>query len=817
YKMGTNEVEYEFIGWDKSLENITADTDFYAQFEEKKLYFTLTILDMEGNVVNTISNIKKGTKDIILAPIPAPVGYEFVGWDTDYSNIISDLEIRPICKEIEYSVSFDVNENMLKTSAATETIYLSKSEFINDFSTDFFNWLKDNVNNIDGLTFDGLTYTYIRNSKTATWTDISSLMSIDKYTVEKTVGNLIYQPMDRLLNQHAYDIENENYFLNSIEYRIKYQNMDDYLLNCIDTTYSSYSREYQPASGKVQIFFRFWQWMQGTTIAALDTLPITFSSDSAIDADEIIMPSNFTYTITKGATLANPSTSLTFLGWYNNKLGYGQKIEVVNIGETGDIVLYAMWDPELDTKIVTYVDADGNTIQKETVSLNTQSTPPAVPDKPGYLFVKWDKTDTGVTDITIQATYELVEYTIEYVDNMNGEKTEGMYYDSYNINDCFDLCQLKLDGYIFVGWYDNSDFNGTAIQQTTIGNLRLYAKWIDTNNIEESDMNLISHDNKIEVGRSTTIIAKDGSQYIDPKDVTFISDDMVTIDQDGYLIGKKVGNATILAVYNNMQATVEVEIVQNLDTLWVGHTGSRGAGIVQNTEAAFIEGAARGYYALETDVRVSSDGVYYLHHDDLFLTSSTVMPFVQSSLDEQGISAGSRQDVCSWETLSKLLVHKMGDDSVTSKLCTVDEYLKICKNNNTNALLELKWTTGINSNDQSNLGGLMELIKENGMLEHSIILSSMKNCILWVRNNYPNATIQYLSGSSTTTQSNLEWCIENKFSLDASYAQINNDVVKVMHDAGLYVNGYTVNSQVDADKIIDNDVDMITTDNLGGN
>ena len=50
--------------------------------------------------------------------------------------------------------------------------------------------------------------------------------------------------------------------------------MNAYLLNCINTSYSSYSTVFKPASNdRVQIFFRFHQWCNGTKIAAFNTLP----------------------------------------------------------------------------------------------------------------------------------------------------------------------------------------------------------------------------------------------------------------------------------------------------------------------------------------------------------------------------------------------------------------------------------------------------------------------------------------------------------------------------------------------------------------
>ncbi|MFA5543637.1 MAG: glycerophosphodiester phosphodiesterase, partial [Bacilli bacterium] len=139
----------------------------------------------------------------------------------------------------------------------------------------------------------------------------------------------------------------------------------------------------------------------------------------------------------------------------------------------------------------------------------------------------------------------------------------------------------------------------------------------------------------------------------------------------------------------------------------------------------------------------------------------------------------------------------------------------ICKKYGAKAVLELKWTTGINNNDQSKLSGLVELVKSKGMYEDAIFMTSMRNCLTYLRNNFKDIQLQYLTGSSTTTMDNVNWCIENKMSLDAISTHLTQAMVNKMHEAGFYVNAYTVNVQTTADSLQSMGVDMITTDNLG--
>jgi glycerophosphoryl diester phosphodiesterase len=129
--------------------------------------------------------------------------------------------------------------------------------------------------------------------------------------------------------------------------------------------------------------------------------------------------------------------------------------------------------------------------------------------------------------------------------------------------------------------------------------------------------------------------------------------------------------------------------------------------------------------------------------------------------------------------------------------------------------MELKWTNGINSNDTSRLDGLVQLIKQCGMYEDVIFLSSMKNCLTYLKENHPDANIQFLAGSSTTNTENINWCISNRFTIDLPNNLATAAFVSLMHDAHLDTGAYTVDSQSVANTLIGYGVDMITTNNLG--
>ena len=100
----------KFIGWDNSFDNITDDRVITAIFDDSSsndIYHTVTIV-----IANKSTTIQ--VKDGQAASIPETIsidGYIFEGWDTDYSNVKSDITVTAILKPAQSSctVTFVIN------------------------------------------------------------------------------------------------------------------------------------------------------------------------------------------------------------------------------------------------------------------------------------------------------------------------------------------------------------------------------------------------------------------------------------------------------------------------------------------------------------------------------------------------------------------------------------------------------------------------------------------------------------------------------------------------------------------------------------
>ena len=96
------------------------------------------------------------------------------------------------------------------------------------------------------------------------------------------------------------------------------------------------------------------------------------------------------------------------------------------------------------------------------------------------------------------------------------------------------------------------------------------------------------------------------------------------------------------------------------------------------------------------------------------------------------------------------LYYTFEENKYYDKLILFEDYIKLCKDNNIKCVIELKYTNGINTNDTSKIDGLIDIIEKNQMMDNVFILTSMKNCLLYIKKVKPLMNIVLLTGESTT-------------------------------------------------------------------
>ncbi len=233
--------------------------------------------------------------------------------------------------------------------------------------------------------------------------------------------------------------------------------------------------------------------------------------------------------------------------------------------------------------------------------------------------------------------------------------------------------------------------------------------------------------------------------------------------------------------------------------LLVGHRGSSYG--VENAEEAYRNGAKLGYQYVETDIKVTKDTKFVLCHDDnLGRWGHDNLVIANSTLAElQAVT----------------MTQTRGGVTYTAKLLELGEFLDLCTELNVLPVIELKWGTGVNSNDQSNMPQLVQVIKDKGYYHKAIILTSMKPCLEWLHTNHPEIQLQLLISSNPA--GHLEWCKQHNADIDIESSVCNEAAVDMYHEAGLKVNMWTTNTETGYKNYASMGCNFITTDNLDGN
>lgn len=227
----------------------------------------------------------------------------------------------------------------------------------------------------------------------------------------------------------------------------------------------------------------------------------------------------------------------------------------------------------------------------------------------------------------------------------------------------------------------------------------------------------------------------------------------------------------------------------------VGHRGSdRG---VENTADAFRAGVARGYRYLETDVRVSADGVFVICHDTDTRRLGGTLNVAEATMEE---------------LRSEPLAQQRGDSTYCAGITTLREYLDICRSADVVPVIELKWSTGVNSDNFDNIPRLMDSIAAAGLADTAIILTSMRPCLEYIRSIRPRTHLQFLGRAGW--DEHLPWCDSLRIDLDIAHPYLDAAKVRRCHDLGLKVNCWTVDDPALADSLTAMGVDMITTNKL---
>ncbi len=225
-------------------------------------------------------------------------------------------------------------------------------------------------------------------------------------------------------------------------------------------------------------------------------------------------------------------------------------------------------------------------------------------------------------------------------------------------------------------------------------------------------------------------------------------------------------------------------------TKMVAHRGLSGIEL-ENTNAAFIAAGNRSYFGIETDVHKTSDGRFVVFHDD---TTGRI---------------AERDLVVEETTFDELralrLITKDGiADRIDMRIPTLREYISTCKRYDKTAVLELK-----NEFASDEIKAICDEINEEGYLDHVIFISFSFINLVYVRDLYPEQTVQFLTN---TYADDLNQILKaHKFDIDIEYRQLNKERIEKFHEYGVKVNCWTCDDVEFAKDLVYFGIDYISS------
>lgn len=226
---------------------------------------------------------------------------------------------------------------------------------------------------------------------------------------------------------------------------------------------------------------------------------------------------------------------------------------------------------------------------------------------------------------------------------------------------------------------------------------------------------------------------------------------------------------------------------QSASVRMIGHKGYS-AMYQENTSESFQKAAEAGFHGVETDVRMTKDGVFVLSHGE-----------------EVEFSDGTTMKVAR-HTFRELTAKPLRNDYTDSTLylCTLEEYFEICKANGLFCFIELKDYFPIHK-----ILEVFRLAKKTYDLQMCEFQSFELLVLLVAHIAFPDLRIMLTTNSYNF---NARVALLLGFDLDMNAGGLTEDVVQKFHNKGRLVSCFTVNDREEALRCAACGVDFMESD-----
>ena len=347
-------------------------------------------LDSRGEVIGSIQYVIEGQDAIAPVP-PSREGFNFTGWDTDFTNVTSPLTIRPIFEIKRHTVRFVVNGD--EDNAIIREV---------DHGTDLRGVLPIIP---EGHTFSG-------------WNNLDALKRVkDDLTVHGSIT----------INTYRVEFLNHDGKVLRVE-RIEHGSSATPPINPIKIghTFTGWDRDFSNVTSDLTINARF----------TINEYTVTF-----VDFDGTVLS---TQRVEHGSSAVEPERPNNRVGWTFHR--WSVSFDYV----TGDLSVKAIYT--INRYTVRFLDHNGVVLSKQRVVHGGHAWLPRTPHRRGFTFRRWDTTFRNITsDRDIRAIYTINHYRIMY--DLNGGINHPDNPSSFNVESKhIVLRNPSREGYTFTGW-----------------------------------------------------------------------------------------------------------------------------------------------------------------------------------------------------------------------------------------------------------------------------------------------------------------------------------------------------------------------------
>lgn len=254
--------------------------------------------------------------------------------------------------------------------------------------------------------------------------------------------------------------------------------------------------------------------------------------------------------------------------------------------------------------------------------------------------------------------------------------------------------------------------------------------------------------------------------------------------------------ATVLGgviALNQYCKTKDYTVISTSDNVTlVAHRGMRSVA-PENTTASFTEAGKHGYWGAECDVYRTKDGVWIISHDSHTYRMMDKSAFIEKKTYEELIdmNVDNGVNIDKYEDL---------------KICSLEEYLDICKKYNMTPVIELKGKN--NTEYYSEIVELANQFEVNPVyisfhIENLQTMRRLTQCKMYY-------LVQKISEDDIQDAKSIENCgIDFNGNKDKNF---KSDIIKKCQDAGLELGAWTINKEDALQKLEQYGITLITTD-----